>query len=118
MAFPPEAIPHYIAREVAAPPTASRFFSSESVTRAHGSMAGTAAIATPGADLIKAHASVWVWDGYWLPAVVVGPANLPGAFVVRLEHGGSAPLPLTNMRAGEPGAHGSDRPRTASPQPI
>jgi hypothetical protein len=37
---------------------------------------------------IKRAAPVWVWDGYWWPAVVADAERGGGFLIVRLENGG------------------------------
>jgi CheY-like chemotaxis protein len=58
---------------------------------------------------------VWVWDGYWLPAVVVGRGLTREFLVVRFEHGVSAPLPSANVRLRQPSLRGADKPSTIIP---
>jgi CheY-like chemotaxis protein len=67
------------------------------------------------ADTIKITAPVWVWDGHWLPAVVVGPGLTPEFLVVRFEHGVSAPMPSANIRPRRPSLRGADIPSTIAP---
>jgi hypothetical protein len=62
------------------------------------------------AEAIRANAAVWVWDGYWRPAVVIGPGRTGEFLVVRFEHGVSAPLPAANMRLRRPSLRGADMP--------
>ncbi|MBV8358480.1 MAG: response regulator [Deltaproteobacteria bacterium] len=67
------------------------------------------------ADTIKVNAPVWVWDGHWLPAVVVGPGLTSEFLVVRFEHGVSAPMPSANIRPRRPSLGGADSPSTIAP---
>jgi hypothetical protein len=67
------------------------------------------------ADTIRVNAPVWVWDGQWLPAVLVGPGLTREFLVVRFEHGVSGPLPSANMRLRQPTLHGADMPPTIAP---
>ena len=64
------------------------------------------------ADTIKVNTPVWVWDGHWLPAVVVGPGFTREFLVVRFEHGVSAPMPSANIRPRWPSLRGADTPST------
>jgi CheY-like chemotaxis protein len=67
------------------------------------------------ADAIKVNTPVWVWDGHWLPAVVVGPGLTSEFLVVRFDHGVSAPLPSANIRRRRPSLRGTDIPSTIAP---
>ena len=64
------------------------------------------------ADTITVKAPVWVWDGHWLPAVVIGPGLTPEFLVIRFEHGVSAPMPSINIRPRRPSLQGADIPST------
>jgi hypothetical protein len=63
---------------------------------------------TSRADLVKSGDPVWVWDGSWLPAVVVEPERK--FVIIRFGHGCSAPALWPDVRRRDPGANGSDRP--------
>jgi hypothetical protein len=67
------------------------------------------------ADTFIVNTPVWVWDGQWLPAVVVGPGLTREFLVVRFEHGVSGPLPSANMRSRQPALHGADMPPINAP---
>jgi hypothetical protein len=67
------------------------------------------------ADSITIDAPVWVWDGHWLPAVVVGPGLSPDFLVVRFEHGVSAPVPSANIQPRQPSLGGADLPSSIAP---
>jgi hypothetical protein len=50
--------------------------------------------------MLKEHAPVWVWDGYWWPAYVVVPALDPenDIMLVRFENGVTAPIKASGVR--------------------
>jgi hypothetical protein len=63
----------------------------------------------------EVNAPVWVWDGHWLPAVVVSPGPTREFLIVRFGHGVSAPLPSANMRIRRPSLRGADIPSDIDP---
>ena len=54
--------------------------------------------------MLKEHAPVWVWDGYWWPAYVVLPAlDLENdMMLVRFENGVTAPVKASAVRQRDP----------------
>jgi hypothetical protein len=58
---------------------------------------------------IQRSSTVWVWDSFWLPAVVAQPA-LTGFVLVRFEHGVTSSVNISDLEPRDPAAHGTDTP--------
>ena len=71
---------------------------------------------TPRADHMNRDDPVWVWDGFWLPAVMVEPDHKRA--LVRFENGCSAPASWADVERRDPHARGRDRPRHHGRQPF
>jgi hypothetical protein len=70
--------------------------------------------------MLKEHAPVWVWDGYWWPAYVVLPAlDLDrDLMLVRFENGVTAPVKAAEVRYRELLNHDEpSRGRSPAPEP-
>jgi hypothetical protein len=63
------------------------------------------------AKQVKRAAPVWVWDGYWWPAVVADAKRGGGFLIVRLENGVTVPVQRTRLYPRDPGLRGHDKPR-------
>ena len=63
------------------------------------------------AKQIKRLAPVWVWDGYWWPAVVANAKHDGGFLIVRLENGVTVPVQRARLQPRDPTLHGDDKPR-------
>jgi len=59
----------------------------------------------------KRAAPVWVWDGYWWPAVVADAERGGGFLIVRLENGITVPVEKARLPPRDPTLHGDDKPR-------
>ncbi len=66
------------------------------------------------AKQIKRAAPVWVWDGYWWPAVVADAERGGGVLIVRLENGITVPVQRARLQPRDPTLHGDDKPRRPS----
>jgi hypothetical protein len=60
---------------------------------------------------IKRAAPVWVWDGYWWPAVVADAKRGNGSLIVRLENGVTVPVQKARLQPRDPTLGGHDKPR-------
>jgi hypothetical protein len=60
---------------------------------------------------INRAAPVWVWDGYWWPAVVADAERGGGFLIVRLEKGITVPVERARLQPRDPTLHGDDKPR-------
>ena len=48
--------------------------------------------------MLRQHTPVWVWDGYWWPAIVVTPDLETEMILVRFENGVTAPVKASDIR--------------------
>jgi hypothetical protein len=63
------------------------------------------------AEQIKCAAPVWVWDGYWWPAVVADVEGSGGFLIVRFQNGVTVPAQKVRLQPRDPTLHGDDKPR-------
>ena len=69
--------------------------------------------------MLKEHTPVWVWDGYWWPAIVIAldPAN--EMIIVRFENGVTAPMKASDLRGRDvssQGEHSDQSPNSLQPR--
>jgi hypothetical protein len=57
---------------------------------------------TSQAEQITRAAPVWVWDGYWWPAVVADVERSGGFFIVRFENGVTVPAQKVRLQPRDP----------------